>query len=64
MSTLAKSGALFELHQHYGGLRMGARFYEIRHRQIRRAIRRQRFAILCLQLRALFNLNSKVENRK
>lgn len=53
MSTLAKSGHLFELHHYYGGLRMGARFYEIRHRQLRRAIRRQHLVIFRLRLRAL-----------
>lgn len=52
MSTLAKSGHLFELHRYYGGLRMGVRFYEIRHRQLRRAIRRQRIVLFLLSSRA------------
>jgi hypothetical protein len=54
MSTLAKSGALFELHRKRGPLELAIRFYDCRRRQLRRAIRRQTIAVLILKLRELW----------
>lgn len=54
MSLLAKSGSLYELHRKRGSLRIAVNFYERRHRQLRRAIRRQQRKLLVLQLRAIF----------
>jgi hypothetical protein len=55
-NTLAKSGALYELHRKRGSLRIGADFYARRARQLRRAIRRQRFVLLRLRFQ-LFSVS-------
>jgi hypothetical protein len=53
MSTLAKSGHLFELHRSRGKIALAVRFYSCRQRQLRRAIRHQRLVIFRLRLRYL-----------
>lgn len=53
MSTLAKSGHLFELHRVRTALEVAIRFYKCRRRQIRRSIRRQWWKLFFLRVREL-----------
>lgn len=53
MSTLAKSGALFQLHREKTSMRLAIDFATLRLWQLRRAIRRQRRVIFFLRLRSL-----------
>lgn len=50
-SLLGQSGHLFEMHAQYRGFHWAARALEIRHRQLRRAIRRQRLVVFLLSFR-------------
>lgn len=54
--TLTQSGALWELHAWKNPFTLAARFQAQRLRIVRRAIRRQKFTILRLRLRALRDL--------
>jgi hypothetical protein len=56
IETLTSSGALWELHAWKDEFAIAARFKALRLKQLRRAIRRQKFAILRLKLRCLRDL--------